>query len=72
MTVKVRFKIAISILVSEKNLIAAMPIGVVLVALIKLLRPFVLIRVGFLRSDRIGHFAINHEIFLCEEKFLKK
>ena len=72
MTVKVRLKIAISILVSEKNLIVAMPIGIVLVALMKLLRPFVLIRVGFLRSDRIGHFAINHEIFLCEEKVFKK
>ena len=34
--------------------------------LIRLLRPLVLIRIGKLSSSRIGHFAANTEIYLCE------
>jgi putative glycosyltransferase (TIGR04372 family) len=30
------------------------------------LRPMVLIRFGAFRSDRIGHFAVNTELYLCQ------
>lgn len=44
--------------------LAAFP--VVLVA--RMVRPFVLIRFGPLRSDRIGHFAPETELYLCERE----
>lgn len=34
--------------------------------LIRILRPFVVVRFGFLPSSRIGHFAANVERYLCE------
>ncbi|MCX6007148.1 MAG: TIGR04372 family glycosyltransferase, partial [Chloroflexi bacterium] len=36
------------------------------VLLIRLLRPFIIIRFGELFSTRIGHFAGNTEVYLCE------
>ena len=66
-----RLRIVLSILRSEKQLIFTLPLGLVAAALIVIARPFVLIRVGFLHSDRIGHFAANHEIFLCEDEARK-
>ena len=63
-----RLRLVLSILRSEKVLIFTLPFGFVAAALIVIARPFVLIRVGFLHSDRIGHFAANHEIFLCEDE----
>jgi putative glycosyltransferase (TIGR04372 family) len=66
-----RLKLVVSILRSEKQLIFTLPLGLVATILIVIVRPFVLIRVGFLHSDRIGHFAANHEIFLCEDEVRK-
>lgn len=34
--------------------------------LLFLLRPFILVRVGNLFSERIGHLAMNNELYLCE------
>ena len=31
-----------------------------------ILRPFILIRVGSLRTDCIGHLALNYDLYLCE------
>jgi putative glycosyltransferase (TIGR04372 family) len=42
--------------------VAAIPI----VLFIRLIRPLLIIRVGSLFSGRIGHFAANTEIYLCE------
>jgi len=42
-------------------------IAVPLVMLIRLLRPFVLVRIGRLVSTRIGHFAGNTEMYCCEQ-----
>ena len=42
--------------------LAAMPI----VVLIRVLRPFVLIRYGPLHTGRIGHLGANTELYLCE------
>jgi len=36
------------------------------ILIVRLIRPAVLIRFGPLRSNRIGHFALNTEIYLCE------
>ena len=66
-----RRRLVFSILRSEKQLIFTLPLGFLAAALIVIARPFVLIRVGFLHSDRIGHFAANHEIFLCEDEVRK-
>jgi putative glycosyltransferase (TIGR04372 family) len=35
---------------------------------IRLIKPLLLIRIGSLNSFRIGHFAANTEIYLCERK----
>lgn len=37
-----------------------------IVLLIRLIRPLVVVRFGALRSERIGHFASNTEIYLCK------
>jgi len=66
-----RLRLVLSILGSEKQLIFTLPLGLAAAILIVIARPFVLIRVGFLHSDRIGHFAANHEIFLCEDEVRK-
>lgn len=48
-----------------RTLLALLPF-VPAVLLVRVLRPVKLIRFGPLRSDRIGHFALNTEIYLCE------
>jgi len=37
-----------------------------IVVIIRLLGPLILIRIGRLQSTRIGHFAMNPEVFLCQ------
>jgi putative glycosyltransferase (TIGR04372 family) len=37
-----------------------------LVLLARMLRPFILVRFGPIRSDRMGHFTVNTELYLCE------
>ena len=36
------------------------------VLVIRLIRPWLLVRLGGLESSRIGHFAANTELYLCE------
>jgi len=43
--------------------------AILFVIIIRLLQPFILIRIGFLISSRIGHFAGNTELYLCEKDF---
>ena len=38
-----------------------------LVLILRLIKPFILIRIGGLISSRIGHFAGNVELYLCEK-----
>jgi len=54
------------ILMSEPMLFLAIPISLISLFLVIVLRPFVRIRIGFLRCDRIGHFAAETELYLCE------
>ena len=42
------------------------PLAVLPVLAIRLIRPWLLVRIGILRSNRIGHFAANTELYLCE------
>ena len=37
-----------------------------IILLIRLLRPLIIIRFGLLVGQRIGHFAGNTELYLCE------
>lgn len=39
-----------------------------IILVIYLIRPLIIIRIGVLHSDRIGHFSANTELYLCELK----
>ena len=41
-------------------------LGIPVVLVIRLIRPWFLVRWGRLYSERIGHFTINTELYLCE------
>lgn len=58
----------ISIIKGSPSLLLAIPISLISFFLIFVIRPFIQIRIGFLRSDRIGHFAANTELYLCEKE----
>jgi len=45
--------------------------GTLLSLLMRAVKPFLHIRVGNLLSDRLGHFAANTEIYLCEQEFYR-
>ena len=47
--------------------IGLIPLALGVVLLIRILRPLILIRFGQLRSERIGHFSLNTELYLCEK-----
>ena len=42
------------------------PLGFLFVLIIRAIRPWFLIRINVLTSERIGHFAANTELYLCE------
>ena len=43
-------------------------IAIFLIIIIKIIKPWILVRIGILRSNRIGHFCANTEIYLCEKE----
>jgi putative glycosyltransferase (TIGR04372 family) len=49
-----------------------MPFALLGVIIVRILRPFVLIRFGELYSSRIGHFTINTELYLCERDIMQE
>ena len=53
-------------LLREGLVFLALPLAFPVVLIIRALRPLVLIRFGQLASERIGHFAANTELYLCE------
>lgn len=59
------------IIISEPLLLIALPVSLISLLAIVIARPFIRIRIGFLRCDRIGHFAANTELYLCERDFKK-
>ena len=59
----------ISIIKGSPSLLLAIPLSLMSLLLIFILRPFIHIRIGFFRCDRIGHFAGNTELYLCEKDY---
>lgn len=57
-----KLKLALMILLKLPLYVLALPH----VILIRLIRPWLLVRIGNLASSRIGHFAANTELYLCE------
>lgn len=49
-------------------LIRILFIGLPIVLILRILRPLLLIRIGRIISSRIGHFASNTELYLCEQE----
>ena len=50
--------------------IAKIPIyifAITVVLIIRLLKPWFLVRLEYIRSNRIGHFVANSEMYLCEQ-----
>ena len=58
----------INILRNEVDLILTLPLSLPFLFFLVILYPFIKIKVGFLRSDRIGHFTLNTELYLLEKK----
>ena len=50
------------------RLALATPLAALLLVAIRLVRPLVRVRLGAMRSDRIGHFALETELALCERE----
>jgi len=53
------------VLLRKAHLLLGMVLAMPVVLVVRALRPLVLIRFGPLRSERIGHFAANTELYLC-------
>jgi len=58
------------ILKQELDLWITIPLSIIPLFIIVILRPFLLIRIGFLHNDRMGHFAGNTELLNLENKEL--
>ena len=65
---KIRLRIIRQTITAKPSLLLTLPLSVVLCLIIFILRPIIQIRLGLLRSDRLGHFAMNHEIFLADDE----
>ncbi len=50
------------------RLFLSVPLAFVFVIVIRVIRPFLLVRVGAMRSDRIGHFALETDLMLLEQE----
>jgi putative glycosyltransferase (TIGR04372 family) len=50
------------------RLAVSTPIAVIVVLVIRIIRPILLVRIGVMRSDRIGHFALETELWLLEQE----
>jgi putative glycosyltransferase (TIGR04372 family) len=46
--------------------VALLPVALPLLLIMRALRPFVLVRLGWIWGNRIGHFASDTELYLCE------
>lgn len=45
-----------------------LPLGLLIVPILRLIRPWFLVRINILSSGRIGHFAANTELYVCERE----
>ena len=58
----------IGMLRNELDLILTLPLSLPFLFFLIIIYPFIKIKVGFLRSDRIGHFTLDTELYLLEKK----
>ena len=58
----------INILRNELDLILTLPLSLPFLFFLVIIYPFIKIKVGFLHSDRIGHFTLNTELYILEKK----
>ena len=56
----------LSVIVRKTGTLILAPPALLVVAAVRALRPLVVVRFGPLQSSRIGHFAANTEVYLCE------
>ena len=61
-----KFSKQIRIIKREPILLLAFPVSLISFSIIFILSAFVKIRVGFIRSEKLGHFAADIELYLCE------
>jgi putative glycosyltransferase (TIGR04372 family) len=61
-------KKSINILRNELDLILTLPLSLPFLFFLIIIYPFIKIKVGFLHSDRMGHFTVNTELYLLEKK----
>jgi putative glycosyltransferase (TIGR04372 family) len=61
----------IRVLKYETDLILTLPLLSPFLFFLIIIYPFIKIKIGFLRSDRIGHFSVNTELYLLEKKINK-
>lgn len=62
----------LSILIKEPILFLTLPFAFFLMIFFFFIKKILLIRFGFVHSDRIGHFAANTELYLCQKKKFEK
>jgi len=62
----------IIIIRNDYKLLITLPIALVLMIFVVLIKKIIIFRFGFVHSDRIGHFAANTELYLCDEINKKK
>jgi hypothetical protein len=65
---RIRLQIIRQTITAKPSLFLTLPLSVVPCLILLILRPIIQIRLGLLRSDRLGHFAMNHEIFLADDE----
>ena len=58
----------VGILKYELDLFLTLPLSLPFLLFLIIIYPFIKIKVGFLRSDRIGHFTLDTELYLLEKK----
>ena len=58
----------IGILRCELDLFLTLPLSLPFLFFLIIIYPFIKIKVGFLHSDRIGHFTLDTELYLLEKK----
>ena len=50
------------------RLLISVPLALMFVTLIRICRPLLLVRIGALRSDRIGHFVLETDLMILEQR----
>ena len=62
------FQRKIKLLIKSAHTVPIYVIAIPVVLLLRLLERWIVVRIGVLMSSRIGHFAGNTELYICEQK----